>query len=461
LPADRIQEIAMTPEAELDSLPIRTRRKITLRLVPFLFLLYLLNYLDRVNISFAALQMTGDLHFSNSIFGFGAGIFFIGYFLFQVPLTMLTEVWSARNFIGLSLIVWGVLATLGGFIQSDHQFYALRFCLGVAEAGFFPGVLVYLTHWYRAQDRGKSVAMFMTAIPASNMIGAGISAALMRIDWMGLRGWRWLLILEGFPAVLAGIVTFFYLTDWPSQARWLQDDERTWITNELRAEQEKRKGQRKLSPWQALRNPHVAILSVIYFCYITNSVGLGSWLPKIVQRISGLSQTEVILLSGIPWLCAIPAMLVMASHSDRTGERRLHAAVPLFIVGVALSLSIAAGRHIALAIGAFSVATMALYSFPSPFWALPTAFLSGPAAAAAIALINSAGNLGGFVGPYVIGYLADRTGGSYSAGLMYLVGSGLAGSALVLALRTTGASSGPPKDIPLPAATMQTTGTRG
>jgi ACS family tartrate transporter-like MFS transporter len=418
-----------------DNLAERTRRHITRRLAPFLFLLYVLNYLDRVNISYAALQMTGDLRFSNAVFGFGAGIFFIGYFLLQIPSTLLTEVWSARNFIGLTLILWGGLATLGGFVNTAQQFYWLRFFLGVAEAGFFPGVIVYLTHWYRHQDRGRAVAMFMTAIPMSNMLGAAVAARLMHLNWLGLHGWRWLLILEGFPATAAGVVTFFYLTDWPKDARWLPVDERDWISTELEHEKERKKSQTSLNPRNALTHPRVMILALAYFCYITNSVGMGSWLPKIVQRISGLGQTRVILISGIPWLLAIPAMLVLASHSDRTGERRWHAAMPMFFVAVALSFSIAAGNHLVFAIAAFSAATMALYSFPSPFWALPTIFLSGPAAAASIALINSMGNLGGFVGPYLIGYLADKTGG-YAAGLLYLVICGLVGGALILSLRT-------------------------
>ena len=439
----------MSAEIATEDVATRTRRRITRRLIPFLFVLYVFNYVDRVNISFAALQMTGDLGFSNAVFGLGAGIFFIGYFLFQIPLTLLTEYWSARNFIGLSLILWGAIAVLGGLVHTATEFYWVRFFLGIAEAGFFPGVIVYLTHWYRQQDRGKAVAMFMTAIPASNMLGAAVAAGLMRLTWLGMPGWRWLLILEGFPAVLAGIFTFFYLTDRPSEARWLKEDERDWITAELERDQQRKKGQRKLSPLAALRDPHVIVLALIYFCYITNSVGLGSWLPKIVQRISGLSQTQVILISGIPWLCAIPVMLFTASHSDRTGERRWHAAIPLFVVGLALSLSIAASNHLVLAIAAFSIATMALYSFPSPFWVLPTIFLSGPSAAASIALINSAGNLGGFAGPYAIGYLADKTG-SYTGGLLYLVASGLVGSALVLSLRTSHAEAGPRVEAPKP-----------
>ena len=348
---------------------------------------------------------------------------------------MLIELWSARRFIGLSLVVWGGLATCTGFITSAHQFYGIRFFLGIAEAGFFPGVIVYLSHWYRYEDRGKAVALFMAAIPASNMLGASVAAFLMRVHWGGLAGWRWLLILEGAPAVLAGIVAFFYLTDRPQDARWLPEDERIWIAEALARERMAKPARHSLTAWQALRNPQVLTFSLIYFCYITNSVGLATWLPKIVQRISGLSTTEVILISGIPWLAAIPAMLLTASHSDRTRERRWHAAIPILTMGFALLLSVWAGNHLVLAIAAFSIATMALYSFPSPFWALPTLVLSGPAAAASIALINSIGNLGGFAGPYVIGYLSDKTG-SYTAGILYLVASGVGAGWLVLSLRT-------------------------
>ena len=420
--------------AQADTLPERTRRRITMRLAPFLFVLYILNYLDRVNVSFASLQMTGELHFSNSVFGFGAGIFFIGYFLLQVPATMLVETWSARTFIGVSLIIWGMLATTTGFISNAQQFYWIRFLLGIAEAGFFPGVIVYLTHWYRYEDRGKAVAMFMAAIPASNMLSAAIASFLIKITWFGYSGWRWLLILEGMPAVVAGVVTFFYLTDWPKDATWLAADEREWITGALEQERQTKKRRATVSAWQALSHPQVVVFSLIYFCYITNSTGLGTWLPKIVQRISGLSQTQVILISGIPWLAALPAMLWSASHSVRTSERKLHAAVPILLFSVALLVSVFAGNRVGLAILAFSVATMALYSFPSPFWALPTVFLSGPAAAASIALINSIGNLGGFLGPYVIGYLSDLTSG-FTAGLLYLVGAGFLGGLLVLSLR--------------------------
>jgi ACS family tartrate transporter-like MFS transporter len=445
----------MNTVIDRDDIAARTRRHITRRLMPFLFVLYIFNYINRVNVGYAALQMRADLGFSNTVFGFGAGIFFIGYFLLQIPATLLTELWSARLFITASLIVWGALAALCGLINTAEQFYWVRFFLGVAQAGFFPGIIVYLTYWFRYEDRAKAVAMFMMAIPTSNMVGAAVAAGLMRLDWLGWNGWRWLLILEGLPTLILGVVAFFYLTDRPKDARWLDEDERRWITIELEREREKKTGVRKLGTLEALRQPRVIILALACFCYITNSVGLSSWLPTIVRRISGLSTTQVILISGIPWLAAIPMMLVTAWHSDKTRERRWHAAVALLVVGIGLSLSIAAGNHLVLAIAAFSVATMALYSFPSPFWALPTMFLSGPAAAASIALINATGNLGGFAGPYMIGYLADVTGG-YTAGIMYLVASGLIGSALVLSLRTATPDTGIPSksDQPQPIAVV-------
>ncbi len=425
-----------TNRESLDPLALRTRRRIARRLAPFLFILYVLNYIDRVNVSYAALQMTADLHFSNAVFGFGAGVFFIGYFLLQIPQTMLVELWSARKFIGVTLVIWGGLATFTGLISNAHQFYWIRFFLGVAEAGFFPGVIVYLTHWYRYEDRAKAVAMFMLGIPMSNLVGAAFASFLTKIQWHGFHGWRWLLILEGFPAVVAGIVTFFYLTDQPKDAKWLREDERNWITGELEREKAAKGAQKKVSIWKAFHHPQILLLAGAYFCYITNSIGLGIWLPKIVQKISAFGTQEVILISGIPWLVAVPAMLFSSWHSDKTRERQWHAAVPILIAGFALAGSQWAGNHLALAMVMFSIATMALYAFPSPFWALPTLFLSGSAAAASIAFINSIGNLGGFAGPYVIGFLSTKTG-SYEAGVFYLVGSSLLGGLLVLSLRSS------------------------
>jgi ACS family tartrate transporter-like MFS transporter len=290
----------------------RTRRRITRRLLPFLFVLYIISYLDRVNLGYAALDMTRELGFSNAVFGAGAGIFFIGYFLLEIPATVLVEVWSARKWIARIMITWGVLASLTGLVTNAHQLYTVRFFLGLAEAGFFPGIIVYLTHWFRYADRAKAIAMFMIAIPLSQVIGAPVSGLLMRVHWMGYSGWRWLLILEGVPAIIFGVVTFFYLTDWPKDARWLPEDERNWITVELEREKQAKKAVKSFSVWQALRHPDVIRLTLAEFCGLTAIYGFGFWLPKIMQKLSGLSVFQVALLSALPYVAPFPAMLFHA-----------------------------------------------------------------------------------------------------------------------------------------------------
>ncbi|HEV2199121.1 MAG TPA: MFS transporter [Bryobacteraceae bacterium] len=423
----------------------RTRRKITRHLVPFLFLLYIISYLDRVNLGYAALDMMRELKFSNEIFGIGAGIFFVGYFLIEIPATVVVEVWSARKWIARIMITWGVLASMTGLVQSARQLYWARFFLGLAEAGFFPGMIVYLTHWFRARDRARAVALFMTAIPISQLIGAPVSGLLMRVHWQGLSGWRWLLILEGVPAIVFGVVTIFYLTDWPRDARWLEKDERDWITDELEREKQAKRAVRSLTVWRALRNPDVVKLTLAAFCGLTSIYGFGFWLPKIVQRLSGLSTLQVTLISGIPYLLAFPAMVLNGWHSDRTGERRWHTALALAIGGVLLVASTAFSGNLFVSILLFSLAAMASHSYIPVFWQLPTGFLTEEAAAACIGMINSFGNLGGFAGPYVIGFLTDRTGG-YGAGIAYLGCMGVAGAALVLSVSAAGSRLTQSKD---------------
>ncbi len=444
-------------QPSLLSIAERTRRRITHRLMPFLFILYIIAYLDRVNISYAGLEMTRDLAFTNEVFGFGAGIFFVGYFLLEIPGTILVELWSARKWIARIMISWGILASVTGFITNASQFYWIRFLLGAAEAGFFPGIIVYLTHWYRYEDRGKAVAMFMTAIPVANIIGAPLSGLLMKIDWLGYPGWRWLLILEGLPAVLFGVATLFYLTDWPKDASWLPSEERDWINAELERERQTKKKTRPLTVWQALRNRDVILLTLVYFFIVTSHYGFNIWLPKIVQKLSGLTTFQVTLVSAIPFLVALPAMLVVGWHSDRTGERRWHTALSVFTVAIFLALSQLATTHPALSIALFAVAAVGLYSYLPGFWAMPTTFLSEAAAAACIGLINSVGNLGGFVGPYAVGFLTDRTG-SYTAGILYLVGSALLSGVLILLLRGTRPVSEPAATSPVPASGPQPSG---
>ena len=419
--------------SEAPEIAERTRRKITRRLVPYLFLLYIISYLDRVNLGYASLNMTRELKFSNEIFGVGAGIFFIGYFLIEIPATVVVEVWSARKWIARIMITWGILASMPGLVQSARQLYYARFFLGLAEAGFFPGMIVYLTHWFRAKDRAQAVALFMTAIPISQLIGAPVSGLLMRVHWMGLSGWRWLLILEGVPALVFGVVTIFYLTDWPKEAHWLEKDERDWIMDQLEREKQATRAVKALSVWQALRNPDVIKLTLAAFCGLTSIYGFGFWLPKIVERLSGRSVLQVTLIAGIPYLAAFPAMVWNGRHSDKTGERRWHTALPLIFGGVLLVASAMVNGNLVLSILLFSLAAMCSHSYIPVFWQLPTSFLTEAAAAACIGMINSFGNLGGFAGPFVIGFLTDRTGG-YKAGIIYLGVMAVAGAILVLSV---------------------------
>ena len=409
-------------------------RRINRRLIPFLFILYVVAFLDRVNVSYAGLEMTRELGFTNAQFGFGSGVFFIGYVLLEVPGTLLVEMWSARKWIARIMISWGVVAALTGLVHTAPQFYWARFALGIAEAGFFPGVIVYLTHWYRAEDRAKAVAAFMSAIPLSQVIGAPVSAFLIRIHWLGLSGWRWLLILEGVPAVLLGVVTLFYLTDRPQQATWLPEAERKWLMWELdREKQMKREAQAGVGVWRALANPNLILLTLVYFCGAVVQYGFGIWLPKMFQKLSGLPSWQVALISALPYLASWPAMLAVGHSSDRTGERRWHVAIPVLVSGAALAASQIAGAGAGFGIAMFTIAAMGINSRLPGFWALPPAFLGGARAAAAIGAINCIGNTGGFVGPYVVGYLSSA--GGYKGGILALTAFALLGGAAVLLVR--------------------------
>jgi len=412
----------------------RTRRRIVLRLVPFLFVLYIIAFLDRVNVGFAALQMTGDLGFTPEVYGFGAGIFFIGYFLFEVPGTVLVETWSAKGWIARIMISWGFIAVAMGFIENATQFYWLRFALGAAEAGFFPGLLVYLSHWFRQEDRAKAVALFMSAVPVATIVGAPISGLLLELNWLGLAGWRWLFILEGLPAIVFGVVTLFYLTDKPEQAKWLPDDERTWLTDELARERAAKLAHGSVSIWRALLQRDVLLLALAYFGMVSGLYGFNFWLPTIVKQLSGLSNLLSILVTAIPYCVGLIAMLLIGWSSDRSGERRWHTALPMLISGVGLLCGAMLQQHLIAAIALFCVGAIGIFGhFPS-FWATAYSRYTGVAAAAAIALINSLGNLGGFAGPYVIGFINEKTG-SFVGGILYLSLSAVVAAIAVLALR--------------------------
>jgi len=415
----------------------RARRRITRRIMPYLFLLYVIAYLDRVNVSFAALEMTHALGFTAKVYGFGAGIFFIGYCLLEIPGTLLVEKWSARGCIARIMIIWGMLAILTGFIHTSTQFYWVRFLLGAAEAGFFPGMIVYLSHWYRYEDRAKAVGLFMVAVPISNVVGAPVSGMILGIHWLGIAGWRWLFILEGIPAIVFGVVSIFYLTDWPRQAKWLPDDEREWITGELEREKRAKEEARHYSMWQALRNREVLLLTLAYFFIVTSQYGFNVWIPTIVKSMSGASNFTVTLIAALPYTAALIALLVVGWSSDRTQERRWHTAGSMLVAGAGFLLSVLSQGNSTLEVAMFCLAGAGMYGYLPGFWALPTSFLSGTAAAASIGLINSIGNLGGFVGPYLVGYLSNRTG-SFRGGLMCLSVSAVLAAGMILSLREAG-----------------------
>lgn len=395
-------------------------RKVTWRIIPFVFLLYIVSYLDRANIGYAALQMNAELALSSEVFGFVSGIFFIGYFLFEVPSNLLLERFGARVWIARILVTWGVIAAATAFAQTAMHLYVLRFLLGVAEAGFFPGIIVYLTYWFRSRELATTVALFTAAIPVSYIIGAPLSTWIMdNVHWMGWSGWRWMLFLEGIPAVFLGVLCYFYLTDRPEQARWLTTEEKAWLLAELERDRQARKDVKHFGALKAMSNPKVLYLAFIYFVYQCGSLGVGYWMPQIIKGFSSaLSHTQIGLIATIPYIVATLVMIAWSRRSDRHGERRLHSALPLAVAAVAL---VGAGlvRDPYLAIGLISLALAGLYSFKSPFWALPTLFLSRSTAAVSIAVINSIGNLGGFVGPFMIGMVKGNTQ-SASAGLLFL-----------------------------------------
>jgi MFS transporter, ACS family, tartrate transporter len=426
-----------TYQTETNPIAARCHRRVVRRLMPYLFVLYVIAYLDRVNVGFAAVGgMKGELGFADDVIGLGAGIFFIGYVALEIPGSILVEKWTARGWIARIMISWGILAILTGFIHTKNQFYIVRFLLGVAEAGFFPGIIVYLSHWFRYQDRAKAVAFLMAAVSASQIIGSPVSGLLLRVNWLGLSGWRWMFIIEGIPAVIFGVVTIFYLTDWPHQAKWLPEDEKQWLINELEQEKRAKEEKHSLRILQALRHREVILLTFAYFFMVTAVYGLSFWSPSIIKKVSGLPTLIVSFLSALPFCVGLVSILVVGWHSDKTKERRWHTALAMMTASVGLLLSVVFGNYAVLAIAMLCVAAAGTAGYLPGFWALPTSFLTGTAAAASIGLINSFGNLGGFVGPYVVGFLSKKTQ-SYYPGILYLAASALIASFLILALHTT------------------------
>jgi MFS transporter, ACS family, tartrate transporter len=410
-----------------------TIRAISLRLIPFLVLAYFLAYLDRVNLGFAALTMNAQLNFSPTVFSTGAGIFFVGYFLFEVPSNVILHKLGASRWIARIMVTWGILSTLMALVGGTTSFYVLRFLLGIAEAGFFPGIILYLTYWYPAAYRARILAVFAIAVPVSTVIGAPISGYLLGLDGVaGLKGWQWLFILEGVPSVLLGFVTWFYLTDRPAAANWLGADQKAWLAERLRSEEAARAAAHHMTLGEALAAPKVLKLAAVYFGFVAALYGMQFWLPQIVKAF-GLSNLQTGFVTAIPYLFGSVAMVMWGRHSDHTRERVWHVALPLLLTAVALGASGILTSPILVMI-ALTLASVGVFCTFALFWTLPTAFLSGAAAAGGIALVNALGNLAGFGGPYLIGWIKERTG-SASSGLWVLALLPLLAAALVLTLR--------------------------
>jgi ACS family tartrate transporter-like MFS transporter len=410
-------------------------RKVRWRLIPFLFLLYVIAYLDRVNVGFASLDMNRDLGFSAAVYGMGSGIFFLSYTLLEVPSNLMLARIGARVWIARIMLTWGVMSTAMIFVGGPISFYVLRFLLGAAEAGFFPGLILYLTHWFPARDRARAVALFMTATAIAGVVGAPLSSALLQLDgaW-GLRGWQWLFLIEGLPAILLAPVVLRYLTEHPSEATWLTAEERGWLAREMHAEHADT-AHAIVTLRGALTSARLWIVSLPYFAIVIAFYGITFWLPQIVQRSSGLGSATVVLLTAIPYVSAAIGMVLIGSSSDRTGERRWHVAVPCLIGALGFVLTVLAPQTPTASLITLSIAAFGIWGTLGPFWTLPTAFLRGSAAAGGIALVNSIGNVGGFVGPFLMGWIRQATGG-FSAGLLTLAVILVCGAGLVLSIRT-------------------------
>jgi ACS family tartrate transporter-like MFS transporter len=403
-------------------------RKVTLRLIPFMILMYIMCYLDRINVSFAGLEMNRELRFSDEVFGLGAGIFFIGYFLFGVPSNLMVHKLGARRWISVIMVIWGALSVCMALVRTDMEFYVLRFILGVAEAGFFPGMILYLTHWYRRRERGLAVAVFMSAIPAAGVLGGLVSSQVLLMHGvLGLAGWKWLFIITGAPSVFLGMAAFFYLTDKPSAANWLSADERAHLAASLSADAAQGPA-RNGTAVQAMLDPRVWQFGFCYFCLTLGMYGFQLWLPQIIEALGHESASTTALLTVIPALFQAAGMLIIGWHSDKTGERRMHFTLCAIASAIAL---FAAGHapHPYVAFLALCLTAFCIWSTVGPFWALAGASLSAEAAAAGIGLINSVGNLGGFAGPYLIGLVKTYTA-SFTMPLLVLAASLLC-SALV------------------------------
>jgi ACS family tartrate transporter-like MFS transporter len=415
-----------------------TMKKVYRRLVPFLFLLLVVNYLDRVNVGFAALTMNKELGLSATAFGLGAGVFFVAYALFEVPANAVLSRIGARLWIGIIMIGWGIASGAMAFIHGPMSFYVLRFIVGAAEAGFMPGVIAYLATWFPTRYRSRANAGVVVATALASAIGSPISGFLLK--WtdgtLGLSGWRWMFVYEAVPAVLLGFLVFYWLTDSPQQANWLARGERDWLSGELDAERRELASTENLTLLQVLRLPRVWELSALFSCFLSALYGVLLWAPQIVKSLGDLTDVEVGLLGSLPFCCAAAAMVLIARRSDRVNERRLHVAVAMGVGGVALLLSAYAPNPY-LAFILLCVAAAGIWGSLGVFWSMTSTFLAGPAAALGIAVINTLAQIGGFIGPTSVGYIKDYTG-NFSLALAVLAGFAMLAALIAYLLNDSG-----------------------
>jgi MFS transporter, ACS family, tartrate transporter len=443
------------------ALGARTIRKLRWRILPFICLLYVVAYLDRFNIGFAALTMNKELGISSQQFGLLVGTFFFGYVLFEVPSNLLMHRIGARVWIARILLTWGIVALLTGFVRNVHELYAARFLLGLAEAGYYPGVVLYLTYWFRHRERAHAVAMVLIGIPITSIFGGPISGMILdHIHWMGLSSWRWLLVLEALPSIACGVLAYFILPERPETAKFLSAEEKTWILSELAQEREKLVATHEITVAGTFLNPRVWHLGLIQFTALIGSYSLSSWMPQLVKALSShYSNTVIGWLVVIPQVVGLVSMVLVSRNSDRTRERRYHAAISTAAGGLGWLLLSATSSPL-VSMVALSLVAGGAYSFFGPFWSIPCEFLTGYAAASGIALINSVGNLSGFVGPFAIGFFKNRTGSMFW-GLLF-IGTCMLSSAVLLAVlpqkARTAIRGGTPESVSIPDS-VQKSGT--
>jgi len=415
---DRVSNSALelAPTADSQHLESATLSRLMWRLMPFLFLLYVVAYLDRINVSFGVLQMRGQLHLSEREIGRAGGMFFVGYFFFQLPSNLLLEKVGVRRWISGLMMLWGVVSCLMIFIRGPISFYVMRFLLGAAEAGFFPGMILYMKHWFPAQARARAVACFMTANPLAGVVGSPISGGLLNLHGAGLLGWQWMFLMEGLPAIALGGVVLATLAETPHQARWLSNDERKWLLETLGRERQVEALIPQSNLWAVLFSRKIWLLSIVYFGVSTTMYGVSLWLPTVIQSLSGLGNFATGLIAVLPYLVTVVSMVLIGMRSDRSGERRWHTAIPAFTAAAGLTLA-AFGNSTGVVVTGLGIGLAFAEGMCGPFWAMATSSMAGLSAAAGIAMINSLANLGGYFGPDIIGFFRSAAGG-FRGGLL-------------------------------------------